>query len=52
MKFLIGRTSPLPIRILGPNIRLKIKGLPKGLFPVGLSVKMLKAFLPSLILAT
>jgi hypothetical protein len=31
--------------------RLRL-GLPKGLFPVGLTVKILKALLPSSILAT
>ena len=45
---------PLPISsrsilILSSHLRL---GLPKGLFPVGLPVKILKALLPSSILAT
>ena len=35
------------------NIYLHLRrGLPKGLFPVGLPVKILKALLPSSILAT
>jgi hypothetical protein len=34
---------------LSSHLRL---GLPKGLFPVGLPVKILKALLPSYILAT
>ena len=38
-----------PILILSSHLRL---GLPKGLFPVGLPVKILKAFLTSSILAT
>ena len=41
--------SSRSILILSSHLRL---GLPKGLFPVGLSVKILKAVLPSSILAT
>ena len=37
------------ILILSSHVRL---GLPKGLFPAGLPVKILKALLPSYILAT
>ena len=41
--------SSSSILILSSHLRL---GLPKGLFPVGLPVKILKAFLPSSIMAT
>ena len=41
--------SSRSILILSSHLRL---GLPKGLFPVGLPVKILKALLPSSILAT
>ena len=41
--------SSRSILILSSNLRI---GLPKGLFPVGLTVKILKALLPSSILAT
>ena len=41
--------SSSSILILSSHLRL---GLPKGLFPVGLLVKILKALLPSSILAT
>ena len=40
---------PRSILILSSHLRL---GLPKGLFPVGLPFKILKALLPSSILAT
>ena len=38
-----------PIQILSSKLRLSI---PKGLFPVGLPVKILKALIPSTILST
>ena len=38
-----------PTLILSSHLRL---GLPKGIFPVGLPVEILKALLPSSILAT
>ena len=41
--------SSRPILILSSHLRL---GFPKGLFPVGLPVKIMKAILPSSILAT
>ena len=41
--------SSRSILILSSHLRL---GLPKGLFPVGLPVKILKALLPCSILAT
>ena len=41
--------SSRSILILSSHLRI---GLPKGLFPVGLPVKILKALLPSSILAT
>jgi hypothetical protein len=37
------------LSIIVPHLRL---GLPKGLFPAGVPVKILKALLPSSILAT
>ena len=54
----LSRISPIPridtyflryILILSPHLRI---GLPKGLFPVGVPVNILKALLPSSILAT
>ena len=57
---ILSRTNPIPridtyhislrsIRILSSHLHL---GLPKGVFPVGLAMRMLKALLPSSILAT
>ena len=55
---ILSRINPIPrtdtyflryILILSSHLRL---GLPKGLFPVGLLVKILKALLPFSILAT
>ena len=50
---ILSRINPVTridaILILSSLLRL---GLPKGLFPVGLPVKILKALLPSSILAT
>ena len=55
---ILSRINPIPridtyslrsITILSSHIRL---GLPKGFFPVGLPVKILKALLPSSILTT
>ena len=55
---ILSRINPIPhfdtyffkiLLILSSHIRL---GLPKGLFPVGLPVKILKTLLPSSILAT